>query len=1500
MLRTPDTDKAYFKLLNRSHASGSALPSVLDILEDAVCLFDNSFRLSWWNIAFKNLYFLSKLSQEPWLISVYDLMNEPQKELFAHQLELAKDGCQGNFEWECNTGLLQWLNITLHPLKDDDQKVIGIIGVVRNSPVKKSLRPAIMGFEPVITPKKSTNDFLRKSNEELTEKITVKTAELSGILERITDAFMALDVDWNYSYVNKKAEELHGRKKEELVGKNIWEEFPDVVSEPFYQCLQEAMLTQQPVRKELYYSTTRQWFENFVYPSVNGVTVYYHDITEKKIAEQDLRNSEEKYRYLVEQAADAIIISDLEGNYVDVNSVVTSMTGYSKNELAAMTLFDLLVLGPEEPPLRIDELLEGKSVLQERKVRRKDGTVFFAELSNKLIPGNLMMIIGRDITERKKAESLIKENELRWKLALEKSELGVWELDFEKKAAFISEKTKNQTGYSNDEEITKPHIWYQAIYEEDRPAVVSKFINTLKGVEPSFDAEFRVVCKNGSIKWFRFVGNVISRNTTGYALRMIGVHEDITERVARENDLKLKEKAIESSLSGIGITSLDGTITYVNNAIIKMWGAKDSSELVGKNLVDVFEGDRVYKTIGALQSQGFESGEDTGKRVDGSVFPVEFTANVIADEKGIPQCLYGSFIDISERKEAQDKLAASETLFREITENSPSGIILLDKEYKFKFISTSARRITGYLDDNVVGLDPASFTHPDDLRVLLPQLLEMLEIPGKVFTTQYRFLFKDGSWHYLESTFSNLLDIKGVEAISVNFRDIHQERIALLKLRQSEKRFRAFFEHSMDGIVIGNEAGDILAANKAAQQAFGRTEEEIILAGRSGLVDTADIALAAKLKERSEKGFAKFEINFFKKDGTKFPVELTSSVYRDLTGSQKSITIFRDISDRKIAEQKIINERMLSDSLINNLPGIFYLYTIEGKFIRWNKNFETLSGYSSNEIANMHPLDFHEGAEKKRLQERLGKIFKMQVPGIELVLTAKNKRNIPFFINSMAIMYEGIPCVIGTGNDITRRKKAEQDLIESEAAFQRLFEESSEAILLLDGTSFIDCNKSTLSLLGYSSKDVFLNKSPWDISPEYQPDGKSSIKKAKEIIAKTLKKGYYRFEWIHKKADGSEVPVEVMLTPVIIKGKQLIYTVWHDITKRKIAEEELRKSMKEISDYKYALDESATVSFADEEGTITYVNDKFCKLYGYKKEEIVGQNHRVLNSNVHPASFWQHFWQTIQKGKVLKAEVCNKGKDGTLHWSDTTIIPFAGDNGRPYQYLAIRFDITEKRQLEEDLARQQKLEQIRITETALEAQEKERNYLGQELHDNVNQILVGTKLLLSIVRDHPEENNNLVGSCVDNLQHAIDENRKLSHSLVTPDLNLQSLAKQLRQMTHEMFFASEIAVTIESKEFKEKLLDKQRKIAIYRIAQEQCTNIIKYAKAKNVTITLRNENGTFHMKIADDGQGMEAGKATDGIGIRNIKGRVSIFGGKASIDTKPGKGFALLIEIPIK
>jgi len=471
--------------------------------------------------------------------------------------------------------------------------------------------------------------------------------------------------------------------------------------------------------------------------------------------------------------------------------------------------------------------------------------------------------------------------------------------------------------------------------------------------------------------------------------------------------------------------------------------------------------------------------------------------------------------------------------------------------------------------------------------------------------------------------------------------------------------------------------------------------------------------------------------------------------------------------------------------------------------------------------------------------------------------------------------------------------------VESEEAFKRLFHESNEAILLLDGRNFIDCNDATVSLLGYTTRDEFLQQPPWKISPKKQPDGELSSVKAKRLIREALENGYNRFEWIHRKADGSDFPVEVMITPILVKGRQLFYTVWRDITDRKKAELALQESIKEISAYKYAIDQATIVSFSDPAGNITHVNDNFERLYGYTRKEIIGVNHNILNSGIHDRDFWKGFWTAIKKGKVLKADVCNKAKDGSLHWADTTIVPFLDEKGQPTQFLAIRNDITEKRKLEQELKERERGEQVRITETALDAQEKERNFLGQELHDNVNQILVGTKLILAVVAEDPAKYRDVLENSIQNIQRAIEENRKLSHSLATPDMKLMSLPKQLSSLAHGMFYQQPIKVTFSRKGFTEERVDDKRKIALYRIAQEQCTNIIKYARATRVDISLRLKQSTIQLIIKDNGSGMEPGKSTDGIGIRNMRGRVSIYGGSLQIDTAPGKGFKLTVSIPL-
>jgi signal transduction histidine kinase len=227
-------------------------------------------------------------------------------------------------------------------------------------------------------------------------------------------------------------------------------------------------------------------------------------------------------------------------------------------------------------------------------------------------------------------------------------------------------------------------------------------------------------------------------------------------------------------------------------------------------------------------------------------------------------------------------------------------------------------------------------------------------------------------------------------------------------------------------------------------------------------------------------------------------------------------------------------------------------------------------------------------------------------------------------------------------------------------------------------------------------------------------------------------------------------------------------------------------------------------------------------------------------------------------------------------------------------------DISDRKKLERELKEQEKNQQFEIMITALEAQEKERTHIGQELHDNVNQLLVATKLMLAVLRDDPARvSKEVLSDCVNNLEKAIEENRKLSHELVTPDLKAGNLVKQLKQLFTDMLTANGIGITMQLEQFNEQLLEEQKKLGVYRIAQEQCTNIVKHARAGNVTVTLATTEEKFTMTITDDGQGMDPDKAMNGIGIRNIEGRVRFFDGSLQIHTKPGNGFALEINLPL-
>ena len=139
------------------------------------------------------------------------------------------------------------------------------------------------------------------------------------------------------------------------------------------------------------------------------------------------------------------------------------------------------------------------------------------------------------------------------------------------------------------------------------------------------------------------------------------------------------------------------------------------------------------------------------------------------------------------------------------------------------------------------------------------------------------------------------------------------------------------------------------------------------------------------------------------------------------------------------------------------------------------------------------------------------------------------------------------------------------------------------------------------------------------------------------------------------------------------------YFFCYDKTRNHLVDEQLVATIKQLNDQKYALDQASIVAVTDSKGTISYANDKFVEISGYELDELVGQNHRILNSGIHDGDFFRNLWKTISTGQVWSGEICNRSKQGGLYWVYTTIVPFLGESGRPYQYIAIRTDVTEKK-----------------------------------------------------------------------------------------------------------------------------------------------------------------------------------------------------------------------------
>ncbi|MBO9659719.1 MAG: PAS domain S-box protein, partial [Chitinophagaceae bacterium] len=272
--------------------------------------------------------------------------------------------------------------------------------------------------------------------------------------------------------------------------------------------------------------------------------------------------------------------------------------------------------------------------------------------------------------------------------------------------------------------------------------------------------------------------------------------------------------------------------------------------------------------------------------------------------------------------------------------------------------------------------------------------------------------------------------------------------------------------------------------------------------------------------------------------------------------SPKGLSVFiRDITEKKRAAREITEARDLADKLIDSLPGVFYFYDQHGKFIKWNKQFELVTGYSGDEIARMHPAEFFPEEEREYITNRIMGVFEKGMNDAEAHFISREGHKIPYYFKAVKLVYEGEPCLLGTGIDITEIKKAEEKLRNSEQKYKLLFESNPLPMWMLSLPEYhiTEVNTAALEQYGYERAE-FLALDIFNLRPD------DDVELLRATTNRQFRGIYYAGTWRHKKKDGTILYVDIVTHDIYYEGKPTRLVLANEVTEQHLAEERLKEA----------------------------------------------------------------------------------------------------------------------------------------------------------------------------------------------------------------------------------------------------------------------------------------------------------------------------------------------------